>query len=78
MTAKGAGARSAWGRAYAPTSAARTGARNAGDRAYASITASGAGARSAWGRAYAPTSARLEVSADEQDAVRGAKRSFFN
>ena len=57
MTAAGAGARSAWGRASAPTSASRAGARNAGDRRYASITAKGASARSAWGRASAPTSA---------------------
>ena len=38
-------ARSAWGRASAPTSARRAVARNAGDRRYASMTAKGAGAR---------------------------------
>jgi hypothetical protein len=55
--AAGAGARSAWGRASAPTSASRASARNAADRRYASMTAEGASARSAWGRASAPTSA---------------------
>ena len=57
ITAAGASARSAWGRASAPTSARRASARNAGDRRYASMTAAGASARSAWGRASAPTSA---------------------
>ena len=57
MTAAGAGARSAWGRAYAPTSASRARARNAGDRRYASMTASEAGARSASAAASASTTA---------------------
>ena len=39
---------SAWGRASAPTSPGRARARNAGDRAYASMTANGNSAGSAW------------------------------
>ena len=44
--------------AYAPTSAKRTRARNAGDRRYASMAAAGASARSAWAAASASTSVR--------------------
>ena len=57
MTAKEAGARSAWARACAPTSASRASARNAGDGRCASMTAAGASPRSAWARASALTSA---------------------
>ena len=49
---------SARGRASAPTIPGRTRARNAGDRAYASMTAKGSSAGSAWDQASAATSAK--------------------
>ena len=52
-----AGARSAWGRASAPTSARRASVKSAADRRYVSTTDLGESVRSVWGRESAPTSA---------------------